>query len=283
MSSARADFSGVAAAPLLVLDRADGLLDLPHPALEVLHPVARHLAGGVPAVGEVAEGLLGGVEVGDRDERLGLDEDLLLDLGVGGELLVERGVGGVAGTEERVLRAAEALPELVVDLARRRAGGLPLAHQVAVAAGGRAPLGRRRERLGLLGQALLDDAGAVAALVLLGEVRLAVPGVRRPRGGEAAPQRVVGGPVEAGQLLPRREQVAQPVGAVAPVGALGELLGLGDELLLLRLGLRALLGALLLAGRALDRDHGAERVEARRPGRRGRRRRGRRRPARAGT
>ena len=66
----------VAAAPLLVLDRADGLLDLAHPALEVLHPVARHLAGGVPAVGEVAEGLLGGLEVGDRDQRLGLDEDL---------------------------------------------------------------------------------------------------------------------------------------------------------------------------------------------------------------
>ena len=54
----------VAAAPLLVLDRADGLLDLADAGLEVLHPVARHLAGGVPPVGEVAEGLLGRVEVG---------------------------------------------------------------------------------------------------------------------------------------------------------------------------------------------------------------------------
>ena len=76
MSSARADFSGSLTAPLLVLDPADGLLDLAHPALELLHPVAGDLAGGVPAVGDVAEGLLGGLEVGDRHQRLGLDEQL---------------------------------------------------------------------------------------------------------------------------------------------------------------------------------------------------------------
>ena len=45
----------VGAPPLLVLDAADRLLDLAHPALEVLDPVARHLAGGVPALGDVAE------------------------------------------------------------------------------------------------------------------------------------------------------------------------------------------------------------------------------------
>ena len=98
--------------------------------------------------------------------------------------------------------------------------------------------------------------------MLLGEVRLAVAGVRRPRGGEAAPQGVVGGPVEPGELLPRRQQLAEPVGAVAPVGAVGEPLGLGDELLLRRLGLGALLRPLLLARRALDGDHRGQRVEA---------------------
>ena len=182
MSSARADFSGSDCAPRSSSTDADGLLDRADPALELLHPVARDLAGGVPAVGEVAEGLLGGVEVGDREQRLGLDEQRLLDLGVGGELRVQgrrwprrgrrRRCPGRRGTASR---------------ARRRrpcgagAGGLPLAHQVAVAAGGRAPVGRVGERLGLLGQALLDHAGALALLVLLGEVRLAAAGVGRAR------------------------------------------------------------------------------------------------------
>ena len=94
------------------------------------------------------------------------------------------------------------------------------AHQVAVAARRRAPLGRVGELLGLLGQPLLDDPRALALLVLLGEVRLAASGVRRARGREAAPQRVVGGPVDARERLPLVEQLAQPVGAVAPVGAL---------------------------------------------------------------
>ena len=154
---------------------------------------------------------------------------------------VQRGVGGVAGAEEGVLGAAEPLPQRVVDVLGRRAGGLPLAHQVAVAAGGRAPVGRVGERLGLLGQPLLDDAGAVALLVLLGEVRLAAPGVGRARGREPAPQRVVGGPVDAGERLPLVEQLAQPVGAVAPVVALGELLGLGDDLSLAALASAACL------------------------------------------
>ena len=129
------------------------------------------------------------------------------------------------------------------------------AHQVAVAARGRAPVGRGGEALGLGGEPLLDAAGVVALLVLLGEVRLAAPGVRRARGREAAPQRVVGGPVDAGERLPLVEQLAHPVGAVAPVGALGERLGLGDDLLLALAGLGGALGALDLAGLALLLEH----------------------------
>ena len=44
---------GVGARPALLLDRADGLLHLADPALQVLHPLAGDLAGGVPALGQV--------------------------------------------------------------------------------------------------------------------------------------------------------------------------------------------------------------------------------------
>ncbi len=120
----------------------------------------------------------------------------------------------------------------------------------------------RGKRLGLLGQALLDHPGALALLVLLGEVRLAAPGVGRARAGEALPQRVVGGAVDARQGLPQLQQVAQLVGATAPVVAGRDLLGLGDQLLLLGLGLGGLLGLLDLAGLTQDGEHGAEGVEA---------------------
>ena len=62
------------------------------------------------------------------------------------------------------------------------------------------------------------------------------------------------------------EQVAQPVGAVAPVVALGQLLGLGDDLLLAATWTRRRAGPLGLARLALARDHRAERVEPGRPG-----------------
>ena len=78
VSAARARASGLRAPPLVVLGAADGLLDLPHPALEVLHPVAGDLAGRVPALGDVPERLLGGLQVGDRHQGLGLDEQRLL-------------------------------------------------------------------------------------------------------------------------------------------------------------------------------------------------------------
>ena len=107
-------------------------------------------------------------------------------------------LAGVAGTEEGVLGAAEPLPQLVVDVLGRRAGRLPLPHQVAVAARGRAPVGRVGERLGLLGQPLLDHAGGLPLLVLLGEVRLAAPGVRRPRAREPRHSASSDGPVDAG-------------------------------------------------------------------------------------
>jgi hypothetical protein len=78
------------------------------------------------------------------------------------------------------------------------------------------------------------------------------------------PQRVVGRPVQPGECLPLVEQVAEPVGAVAPVVALAELLGLDHDLLLAFPRLLDLLRALPPAYLALLREHRPERVE---PGR----------------
>ena len=66
----------------------------------------------------------------------------------------------------------------------------------------------------------LTTRALVALLVEVGEVRLAAPGVRRPGGREPAPQRVVDRLLEPGERLPLVEQLAHPVGAVAPVVAL---------------------------------------------------------------
>ena len=61
VSAARARASGFDRRHCVVLDAADRLLDLAHPALELLDPLAGDLAGGVPAVGDVAERRLGGL------------------------------------------------------------------------------------------------------------------------------------------------------------------------------------------------------------------------------
>ena len=70
------------------------------------------------------EGSPGLLELGHGEERLRLDQDLLLDLSVGGVLRVECRVGRVAGPEEGVLGGAEPAPQRVVDVLGCRAGGL---------------------------------------------------------------------------------------------------------------------------------------------------------------
>ena len=122
-----------------------GLLDLLEPALEVLHVRARHLAGGVPLVGEVAERIARGLGVrrpaaAPRPRRAAPRFTSALAAYSASSLAFVC----VAGTEERVLRGPEPLPQRVVDVLLRAAGRLPLLHQVAVGACGRAPVGRRR-------------------------------------------------------------------------------------------------------------------------------------------
>ena len=207
---------------------------------------------------QVAELLAGGLGVLDREDGLDLHQQGFLGGQVGDLLLVLLGLDRVAGAEEGVLGAAEPGPELVVHLARRGAGGLPLAHQVAEAARGRTPVGGRGQPLGLGGEPLLHHGGLVALGGQLGEVLLAVPGVRRPCGGEPVPQLVVARLVEPGERLPLVQQFAQAGDAVPPVGAGGDRLGLGGDLGLRVAGFLDLGGAFGLALLALLGDQRGE-------------------------
>ena len=262
MSSARADFSGSLRRHWSSSTDADGLLDLADPALEVLHPVAGDLAGGVPAVGDVAEGPLGGLEVGDRQQRLGLDQELLLHLGVGGELAVLLGVGGVAGAEERVLGAAEPLPEL-----RRRRRAAPGRRPSTPASGrGSGPA---------VGPQSVESASASASLTSRSLTTRAPSrfsfssakcGLRR----RVYVVRAVENRCHSSSSVAwssrgsafhsssRSRSRLTPLRQSLPSASL---LGLGDDLLLRRLGLRDLLRALGLAGLALLGDHRGQRVE----------------------
>ena len=81
--SARGRRLGVAAGPALLVRLADGLLHPAHGLLDPLEVAAGHLAGGLPLVLDRAQRRLGRLDVGDRQQRLGLREQLLLDLEVG--------------------------------------------------------------------------------------------------------------------------------------------------------------------------------------------------------
>ena len=109
---------------------------------------------------------------------------------------------------------------------------LPLAHQRLEPARGRPPLGRAGQRLGLGDQLLLAGPGDAALLVQRGEVAATAAGERVPGGGEALPQLLVGLPVDAADRLPLLDDGAEPVAGGLPLRALGQLLGLEDELLL---------------------------------------------------
>ena len=88
-------------------------------------------------------------------ELLGLGEQSLLGLTVGGELRVAFGVDRVAGDEEGVLSGLEPLPQRLVDVLGRPAGGLPLREQIAESGCGGRPLGRTGQFLGPHTQSLL--------------------------------------------------------------------------------------------------------------------------------
>ncbi len=218
-----------------------------HPTLDLGPGIARDVADGLPPLVDRAERGPRGLEVRDREQLLGLDGQLLLAGQVLPLLGVTLGEGLAARLEEDVLRTAEAVPQVVLVLALRPAGGLPVGHQLAVAGGGGAPVRRLRQRLGLLDQLLLGLTGLLALCVQRGEMRLAPLGERRAGVREAVPQLVVRLAVQPRQALPRVDQRPQPLTRRPPLLAGRQLLGLGDQLLLGQPGLVALLGLLRLA------------------------------------
>src|SRR5690606_29462010 len=192
----------VGAPPLFVDGLADTLLDGAQLALELVHPVARHLADGLPALLQLAQPGAGGIEI-----LLGIEvgvggQQLLLGGGVGLELRLALGDGGVARGEEDVLGALEPPPQRLVGLARRAAGGLPLAEQLAEDGGGAGPVGGVGEFLGPHAQLFLARLGGGALTVEFGEVRAAPAVERLARLGVALPQRVVDLAVDPADGLP---------------------------------------------------------------------------------
>ncbi len=145
-----------------------------------------------------------------------------------------------------------------------RPGGLPPRHQVAVGAGGRAPVGGALQALGLGDEGLLDLLGLAALAVEPGEVLATVLVELRARVAEPLPQRLLAGAVGARRCLPVVEQGLEPLPGGLPLGRLREGLGLGDDRLAggERGGLGR--GARLGGRRALLGD---ERRRARRPAR----------------
>ena len=198
-----------------------------------------------------------GVAVGGVDP-LGLGEQRLLGFGVGRELGVALGGGGIAGREELVLGALEPLPQRVVDVLGRPAGGLPLGQQVAERRRGGSPVGGVTELLGAHTQSFLGLPGAGPFAVQFGEVRTAASVERLARRRVPLPQRVVGLAVDAADRLPLVEDGAHPVTGGLPLRRRGgQLLGLdGERLLASRLlGAELLaLGLLLLRGAVGLRD-----------------------------
>ncbi len=174
-------------------------------------------------------------------------------------MLAQRGVLGREHLgprgEELVLGGPEALPQLGLGLPVGPPGSLPPAHQLAERAGGRAPVGRSGQGLGLAAQLLLAGLDVLPLGFQGGEEGLAPLGERVAGRGQPLPQHRLGGPVGVRGRLPLLEQLAHPLAAALPVGGLGgDLLGLGDDPLLDLLGLhpRLLAGHLGLLAAVAD-------------------------------
>ena len=135
--------------------------------------------------------------------------------------------------EERVLGRLEPAPQLFLVGPAGPARRLPGPHQLPVGRGGRAPVGRGGQRLGLGDQLLLARLGLLALLLQAGEVGLAPLGERVAGRGQPLPQRGLHRPVGPWRGLPLLQQLAHPLAADLPVRGLGrDLLGLGDDPLL---------------------------------------------------
>ena len=126
-----------------------------------------------------------------------------------------------AAREEGVLRGPEPFPQPLLDVLGRARRGLPLGHQLLEPVGGRVPLGRVGQRLGLGDQLFLATLRLLAGRVEGGEVGAAAAGEGVAGGGVALPQLAVGLLVDAADRLPLVEDRLEPVAGRLPAGRLG--------------------------------------------------------------
>ncbi len=135
----------------------------------------------------------------------------------------------LAPLEERVAHRVKALPQLVVDVAARRARPLPLLEEVLHRREGVIEVGRRRQLAGAHDQRLFGLAGRSAALLELGEVCVATVEEGPPRFFEALPQCFVLLASGGAGTFPLLHQLVHGFTGEPPLVRLGELLGPLDQ------------------------------------------------------
>ena len=184
---------------------------------------------------ELLTSLLRGLRVGDRHQRLGLLQQLFLLR----EILLLGRIDlvaiGLTGVEEGVRGLTELRPQCVVIGAACATGFLPTVHQFVELAGGFRPVGGILDLIRLGDDRFLLGLG-VRALVVASLRPLATLLVEgRARGGEALPQRVGIGTVDAHRIalmgLPFVEQRAELVCGRTPVRVVAQSGGDGFGLL----------------------------------------------------
>ena len=177
----------VGSAPLGFLRLSQRVLDPPQPGFQVLTGVSWHRPDLLPLLLDAAQRGPGRADVGHRQQRLGLAEQLLLGLCV----LAQRGVLGRehlgTGGEELVLGRPEPLPQFGLGIPVRPTGALPLLHQFTERAGGRTPLGGPGQLLGIGAELLLARPDVLAFGLQVGEVGLAPLGERVAGRGQPLP------------------------------------------------------------------------------------------------
>ena len=197
------------------------LLDRPQPALQLGAALAGHLADRVPLVADGAQRGPGGVGIGGVDaSRPGPAAPPWRRRSRGTRRRARRSTA-LRAVKNLSWARLEPLPQRVVDILGRPAGGLPLGQQVAERRTGRAPLGGVGQFLGALTQRLLGLAGADPLAVQLGEMRAAAPVERLAGRRVPLPQRVVGLAVQPGDRAPLVEDLAQPVAGGLPLSGVG--------------------------------------------------------------
>jgi hypothetical protein len=166
------DLLRVGAVPVILVELADGRLDLAQAVFDGLDLVAGNLADLLPATLDRGDRVLGLRPVGLGQQRLRLGEQFELGGKVRLELDVVLRVDLRLGRVDRVAGGLELGPQRIVELLAGTTGQLPLVEQRAISGNAVRALGN--QRLGLLDELLLLVAGVAVNRVELGEEGLAM-------------------------------------------------------------------------------------------------------------